>query len=107
PLARPHRRARLLHGDRHALALEDLDEHHGGSHAAVVHGCAGPVEQHSLDLPAVTALIREAHARASLGAVRTQRRAGAQLWTPVSVRISPMARRTPRISCSPRPPMPP
>ena len=61
PLVRAHRRARLVHGDRHALALEDLDEHDRGRHAAEVHRRAGPVEQHRLDSAVIAAPISERH----------------------------------------------
>src|SRR5207253_7714356 len=60
-LVRAHRCAGLVHGDRHFLALVDLHEYHGGSHAAEIHGGAGPVEQYGFDGAAVRASIRKRH----------------------------------------------
>ena len=44
-----HRLAGFLDADFDAFALEDLLKHDGGGVAAVVHGCAGPVEDDGLD----------------------------------------------------------
>ena len=56
-----HGRARLLQADRHALAPEHLDEDDGRRDAAEIHGGAGPVQQHGLQLATVAAMIAECH----------------------------------------------